>query len=425
MTETQIIPAGAGEIMQYIVHPFNDNTMRFILHYPCLLDAQALCQAALAVVSSVDVLHASFVAGEKRAHWQVNPINPDDCFTYIAAEADPVPLALETALQPIAPTDRVQFHVCLVQHQQDSAVVVRMSHLCADGSDGKYLLRKLCQAYHMILTSDRCVDLQIKYGSRNVEQVYQHLNRKQRLRLLKDPRTRVKSVFPFRDAGEGKPTVLWRTIPAEKMAAIHNRMKQMGATVNDLLLAACYDAYAETAGLAPGTPVSIMSMMDLRKHCPGGDSAGLCNLTGPLVTVLPDGLSSSFDATLAEIARQTRHSKKDPYAGLYGMPLLHAAAKTLPLNLLLAVSHRVYGSMSLGLTNVGNIDSRELLMGSVPPDAGWFGGPVKRKPGVQISAASFGNACSLCIWGYATDEDKMLLDQLLENMMKDIGRVCE
>ena len=31
------IPAGAGEIMQYIVHPFNDNTLRFALAYPALL----------------------------------------------------------------------------------------------------------------------------------------------------------------------------------------------------------------------------------------------------------------------------------------------------------------------------------------------------------------------------------------------------
>lgn len=64
-------------------------------------------------------------------------------------------------------------------------------------------------------------------------------------------------------------------------------------------------------------------MMDLRKHCEGGDSQGLCNLTGGLTTALPEGLGDTFEATLLDIASQTRRMKEDPFAGLYGMPLLH------------------------------------------------------------------------------------------------------
>lgn len=413
------IPAGAGEKMQYIVHSFNDNTIRFILHYPARLQAEALRQAAFALAGSVDVLHASFVADKRQAGWQVNDICPEDCFTYIVAD-DPTAAALELALQPIGAASPAQIRCILVEGKHDCGVVLLISHLCADGSDGKYLLRKLCEAYCLAVEDGSCAGLTVKHGSRAVEQVYSHLTRQERFKLLRDPRTGIRCEFPFPTEDEGQPMVLWRHIPAGEMAAAHERVKQLGATVNDLLLTACYYAYAETAGLENHAPVSVMSMMDLRRHCEGGDSQGLCNLTGGLCTALPDGLGASFGETLSAIASQTRRSKEDPFAGLYGMPLLHGAANKLPVGLLLSAASHVYGSMSVGMTNVGSIDCQTLRMGGIAPDAGWFGGPVKRKPGMQVSAASFDGQCALCIWGYAAEADKPLLTQMLDSLARHV-----
>ena len=414
-----MIPAGAGEKMQYIVHPFNDNTIRFVLHYPSRLQAETLRQASFALAGSVDVLHASFVADKRRAGWQINDICPEDCFTCIAA-ADPITTALAQALQPIEASSPAQMRCILVEGAQDCAVVLLVSHLCVDGSDGKYLLHKLCEAYHLALETGSCTGLTVKNGSRAVEQVYSHLTRQERFRLLRDPRTGIRCEFPFPAAEEGKPRVLWRHIPAREMSAARQQAKHLGATVNDLLLTACYYAYAETADIPAHTPISVMSMMDLRRHCEGGDSQGLCNLTGGLCTALPKGLEATFSETLAALSQQTRRSKEDPFAGLYGMPLLHGAANKLPVGLLLSAASHLYGSMSVGMTNVGSIDCRALQMGGAVPDAGWFGGPVKHKPGVQISAASFDGQCALGIWGYAADSDLPALYLLLDRMVEHI-----
>ena len=235
-----------------------------------------------------------------------------------------------------------------------------------------------------------------------------------RLKLMRDPRTGVKSSFPFPTDEEGSPAVMRLLVPQATMAAAHTRCKAAGVTVNDLLLTACYYAYVETTHADASAPVSIMAMMDLRRHCDGHDSEGLCNLTGALSTALPAGLGSTFSDTLAEIAAQTRRNKEDPFAGLYGMPLLHGAANKLPLKLLLSVSNRVYGSMAVGMTNIGSIDGAALSLEGMHPDEGWFGGPVKRKPGVQVSVASFDGACSLALWGYAAEKDRPRLQQLLD-----------
>ena len=419
------IPAGAGEKMQYIVHEFNDNTIRFVLRYPVLLDADALRQATVALISSVDVLHASFEAGRVNACWHVNAVRAGDCFTRIVGAEQPAEEALRQALQPIAADAPAQMRCVLVEGAQECAIAVLISHLCADGVDSRYLLRKLCEAYGLQASAGSCEGLSVKNGSRAVEQLYGRLTAEERRALKKDPRTGVRSSFTYPTQEPGEPAVLRRELPSAVMAAAHARVQTLGATVNDLLLTAGYYAFVEVSGSDPKAPVSLMSMMDLRRHCAGGDSAGLCNLTGSLATALTGGLHETFDETLRDVAAQTRRLKSDPLAGLYGMPLLHAAAKRLPMGLLLAVVGRLYGSMSVGMTNVGRMKRTELTMNGVAPLQAWFGGPIKRKPGMQISAVSLDQDCALCIWGNATPEDQVVLQRLLDRMAEHVTAFAE
>lgn len=414
--------AGTGETMQYIVHDYNDNTIRFILRYPCLLDAAALRRAAKAVVFSVDILHASFHPGKLRAWWTVNQDVPEDSyFTYIQTDR-PGDAAIACALAPVQPGGACQLHVNLVQGEGESLVAVNISHLCVDGSDGKYLLGKIAEAYGLIRATGSAEGLQVKNGSRAAEQVYEQLSRQEMRQLLHSPMGGVKSEFPYPGQEAGEPRLTWRHIPAETMAAARSRAKAAGASVNDLLLAACYHAYAQMPGMDAAMPMSVMGMMDLRKHCPGGDSAGLCNMSGTLCTTLPEGLGADFAHTLALVARQTSAAKADPLAGLTGLPLIHGAAKALPLSVLLKCVGWIYGSFSIGLTNLGSMDGAALTLDGVAPAGGAFGGPLKRKPGMQVSAASFDGGCTLCVAGQYDADDAALLQSLLDGMAEQIAR---
>lgn len=418
------IPAGAGEKMQFAVHAFNDNTLRYVLEYPEPLKREWLQAAVCAVIGQAEVLHAAFVPGRWGARWECRSFTAEDCFACIRA-GDALQAALERALEPIAADGPVQIHCTLVQDAHRCLIVLRISHLVVDGSDGKYLLRKLCQAYELLRTVGHCAELRIKNGSRAAEQVYAHLGWKDRLRLLNDPRTGISSRFPMPTEEPGQPTVLYRHIPAHVMDTAHQRTRKAGATVNDLLLAACYHAYAQLEGVDPHAPMAISAMMDLRRHLPQGRSPGLCNLTGPLLQELPEGIGADLTDTLGALATQTHRAKDDRLAGLYGMPLIHGATKLLPLPLLLSVSSRIYQSLSLGLTNIGAIDGDTLCLGGVSPVKGYFGGPIKRKPGVQISVASFDGECALCIWGYAAAGDIPALQTLLDRTAAHICAYAE
>lgn len=421
MSGVKIRIAGPGEKVQYMVHDFNDNTIRFVLHYPGIVDADILYEAAKALTGSVDILHASFYTDSIGAYWNVNKEYDDSSFfQLIETDGDPDVTAYSLSLIPITPEDQTRLRCYLVQGRETSSIALTVSHLCVDGGDGKYLLGKLAEAYRLIRETGFAKGLAVKNGSRSPEQVYKNISPKEFLSLIKNPVGEARSEFPYPQGKAGRAHMVQAVIPASVMGAARSRAKALGATVNDILLAACYRAYAALPGVEETAPMSIMSMMDLRRHCKDGESEGLCNMSGTLPTSLPDGVQGDFTATLKEIAAQTGAAKENPLAGMEGMPLMHGASRTMPMGLLLQIAGRVYGSMSIGLTNLGNVSSDSLALGELVPDRGVFGGPLKKKPAMQVSAISLDGCCSLCVVGQYTQEDGAILQGMLDSVSREI-----
>ncbi len=421
---THRISAGAGERMQYLAHKFNDTTIRFVLHYPGHPDADTLCAAADSVIGSVDVLHASFISNSQTCHWRVNAGYPPSAFfALVECDGDPMKVAARLSTAPIGHKDLCQMHVTLVRGGGSSAVLVRISHLVVDGSDGKYLLNKLAECYRALEAGEDGVP-EVKNGNRSAVNAYKELGIREIASLLKPPFSGIKTNYPFADPDAHGPLRLLRaSIPAEIMERARQKAKAEGATVNDLLLTACYRAYAAVTERSGA--MSISGMMDLRQHCKDGTSEGLSNMSGALSTVLQYAPEHTFSQDLAEIARQTRRAKSEPLAGLEGVPLLHAATKSFPLWVLLQAADLVYANLSLSLTNLGNIPCGPLALGGLVPTEGLFGGPLKRKPSVQVGAASFDGAAALTILGDFATEDLPSLQSFLDGMGAEIRAYSE
>lgn len=418
--------AGVGERMQYLAHKYNDTTIRFILRYPGLLSSEILCIAADAVINKVDVLHSSFIANSQTCHWRVNAdYQISDYFSVLECDGDPVKVACGLAVQPVGHKDKCQFQVTLVKGSESCAVLIRISHLVVDGGDGKYLLNKLAEAYR-IAEEDRNTDeLVVKDGSRSAMNAYKQLGLQELKSLFKMPFSGVKTIYPFADPKEhGALRMLRVTIPAETLGQARVKAKTVGASVNDLLLTACYRSYARTNRLEGA--MSISGMVDLRQHCKDGISEGLSNMSGGLSTTLEYAPGAPFTDQLTEIAGQTAEAKQNPLVGLDGIPMIHTATKTAPMWVLLKAADIVYSSLSLSLTNLGNIPCELLSMGGMKPCEGIFGGPLKRKPSVQVGAVSFDGTAELTVLGDFTAEDienlTMFLNGIkieLENYLKE------
>ena len=421
MKSTKHLMAGAGEKLQYLAHDYNDNTIRFVLKYPKCLNEDVLCAATGALVNSIDILHASFCPNNLSAHWNVNQnLVPADYFSLIETDSDPMGPAKREALRAVALDGKAQLHCTLIQGNESSVVVFLVGHLCADGTDGKYLLNKLAEVYNQILQDSNVIEAEIKNGSRAPEKVYEALSAKEFLSLMKSPLTGVKTMIPFRTQEHSYLKMNYAMISKELFLQARQKAKGMDATANDILLTACYRSYSFLDEVDEREPISIMSMMDLRQHCREIDALGLCNMSGSMPTILKEGVSGSFVDTLKEIVIQTKKAKADPLAGLEGMPILHGIVHTMPMWLMLQAAGLVYSNLSLSLTNLGNISCEELAMYGIKPVEGIFAGPLKKKPSMQISAASFDGRVALAVVGDYTKEDALLLQRLLDGMVKEI-----
>ncbi len=423
MALPKIIKAGGGERGQYILREFNDNTVRFVLNYPGIVDVDILRKAARAVVESVDVLHGTFFTEGISAHWKLNEnLDESNFFLHVQTVGDPAVTANSLSLLPVYSEDKVQFHVTLVQSEEKSSVVVRMSHLVVDGGDGKYLLAKLVEAYDLIAREGNADALEVKNGSRAPEKVYDTVSKEDMKKLQKSSpsSTDVRSFYPYPNEEAGRNRLVLAKIPADVMNAARKKAKALGASVNDMMMAATYHAYAKLPGVDPAQPMSINSTMDLRRHCKDGESEGLCNMSGSFMTLLEHGCAGSFADTLADIARQTTKIKENPLAGLEGMPIVHSLARNMPIGLLLEIMGRVYGTAPVGITNLGNLKCADFALGGIVPNGGIFGGPLKKKPGMQISVISFDGECVLAVAVQCTDEDVTVLQGTLDAIVSEI-----
>lgn len=426
MAVPKIRPAGGGERAQYLLRGFNDNTIRFVLNYPGLLDPEVLCAATKAVINSVDVLHATFFSDGTMAYWHINEdVDSVNYFNLVEVEGDPARTAASLSLLPVHPEDRVQMYVTLVQSENSGSVVIRLSHLVVDGGDGKYLITKLVEAYNMILTTGSAEELNIKDGSRAPEQVYEKLGTKDFKALLSGGPSTVPTVYPYANEEPGMARIIKQVIPGAVMTVARQKAKAVGASANDLLVTACYHAYASMDGINANSAMSVSSMMDLRRHCVGGESEGLCNMSGAMPTTLEHGCSGSFEETLAEVVSQTTAAKNNPYAGLEGMPIMHGMVRATPAWMMQMIISKVYGNPSIGLTNLGNLKCTDYALGGIAPNGGLFGGPLKKKPGMQISVISFDGECVLAVAGVYTKEDAAVLQGTLMKMAREIAGYAE
>ena len=423
MALPKIIKAGGGERGQFILREFNDNTVRFVLNYPGIVDVDILRRAVRAVVESVDVLHGTFFTEGISAHWKLNEnMDESNFFLHVETEGDPAVTANSLSLLPVYSEDKVQIHCTLVQSKNASSLVVRMSHLVVDGGDGKYLLGKLVEAYNMISRTGNADALEIKNGSRAPEKVYDKVSREDMKKLQKSSPSSsdVRSFYPYPTKEDGRNRLVLAKIPADVMNAARKKAKTVGASVNDMMIAATYHAYAKMDGVDPAAAMCMNATMDLRRNCVDGESEGLCNMSGSFMTLLENGVQQPFGDTLATAAEQTTKIKENPLAGLEGMPIVHALARNMPICLLLEIMGKVYGTAPVGVTNLGNLKCADFALGGIVPNGGIFGGPLKKKPGMQISIISFDGECVLAVAVQCTDADVVVLQKTLDDMVAEI-----
>lgn len=420
-------PAYLGEKAQYLARESNDCTIRYALFYRGNIYQDLLFQATKELIERIDILHASFEAARYKAKWKVNTdYDVKEAFCYYSVQDADIKNKVDQAmLHTISFEGKMQVHVSLVSNEKESAIVLSVGHMCADGKDALYLLEKLVELYNCILEAKDTKSVTLKNGTRDPEQCCHGLTLKNRIDLYSKPASDHKTEYVYADKTGGNPRILHHTISSEVIAKARMKGKEYHASVNDLLLTAFYRATAWQLGYSEGQGMGIQSMMDLRRRMPKGDSLGVCNLSGSLPTELKNGVHGEFADTLKEIVEQTNKVKNDPLAGLYDFPMMSGIFRVLSFSMIQKLGAKIYGSATMGLTNLGALQVDKFSVGDKKPYHAIFGAPLKQKPAFQLAVLGLNGDICISSAVVCTEKDAQGIRELLERIEFELDEFCK
>lgn len=410
--------------VQFMFRGYYDRMMHVALYYDGKIDLDCLKTALKYILEKIPILRSSFVPREIKPYWRVNDFfNIDDYVSVV--ETNDLKTAVDEFLTgEISPFELLQMRIRIVRARGRDTFLFIANHMCCDGGDLKYLISKIIECYNAALTKGGPEEVQIKSGTRSFSQLYSGMNGFNKIAAhelwsnasaIKNP-----ARFPFgAEEADEKRYILKTKLSVPDFSMLRKIGKDMNATVNDMLLTVYIRALSKLIGTV--LPISVVSMIDLRRYIPGGATKGLTNMTGFMPTTVFLDENESFLATLTKVKQETAKAKEDKYLGLHGIPLLRRAFRLFPIfSLAQSIIKLGYTNPYVGMSNIGIINKEAYSIEGMELVDAFFTGALKFKPYMQIAVTTFEDEMTLTIAIRCNETDKKNLERLFENIHAEI-----
>ena len=409
--------------MHYLFRDFNDRMVHVELHYDFEINIEALKTVLICFFEKAPVLHSSFTDNRIHPYWTVKDYHIDDVLTVKEVSEEALDEEINNFLvQYIPPEADLQMQVAVFNHGGKSTLCLVENHMCMDGGDLKYFMNALCKNYNDFVENG-ISPVDLRTGTRSYEAVYEDFSlteRKMAKGLYKNINTKDNHAFPLTpDNIRDSSFIARRKLSAEKFDRIRAAGKKHGATINDMLLTAYFDALYKLAMFDPEDSVSISCAIDLRRHIKDSKGQGVTNQTAWMQCKVPRRGKDIFE-TLDYVVHSSNQFKQDRFMGLHGLPLLSLGYKIMPLAASEEIIKVGYANPLLAMSNIGILDVQKLALEGHEPTDGFMSGAVKYKPYVLLSATSMRKELTLSMCVRGNDEDKRIVEHFFDLLEESI-----
>ena len=410
--------------MHYLFRDFNDRMVHVELKYDFIPDIEALKTALICAFEKVPVLHSRFVDAKISTHWEVMPYDIDDVLT-VAYPDDMQSASDEFLAQYIPPEAHIQMKAALFIKDGRSTLCMIENHMCMDGGDLNYFLQAFCENYNAYVQKG---ESPIKYrtGSRSYNDVYSGFSKTEAgvaKRLFRNINARDDHRFPLTpDSIRDESFIARRKFSEDTLDKLRAKGKQLGATINELILASYFRSVYELAGYPETDTVMISNAIDLRRHMDSVEDKGFTNHTSWMQCAVPGAGKDIFE-TISYVVQSSNRFKKDKFMGLYGLPLLNFGYNILPHAASEEIIKIGYSNPYMAMSNIGILNGAALALdGNEPADA-FMSGAVKYKPFVLLTVTTYKKVITLSMCVRGNDEDKQIVENFFSLMEKNINSI--
>lgn len=410
--------------MHYLFRDFNDRMVHVELNYDFIPDIEALKTVIICAFEKVPVLHSKFVDTKLSTHWQVKSYDIDDVFSVSYPEN--VQEAVDEFLtQYIAPDADIQMKIALFIKDGKSTLCMVENHMCMDGGDLKYFLQAFCDNYSKYVT-DGISPVEFRTGSRSYDDVYSGFSKTEAgvaQRLFKNINAKDNHKFPLTPNNiRDKSFIARKKFSEETLAKLKVKGKELGATINELLLASYFYSVYELAGYPKTDKVMISNAIDLRRHMDNVEDKGFTNHTSWMQCAIPERGRDIFE-TIQYVIRSSNKFKKDKFMGLYGLPLLNFGYNILPHAASEEIIKIGYSNPLMAMSNIGVLKGEHFALAGHEPTDAFMSGAVKYKPFVLLTATTYRNVITLSMCVRGNEEDKKIVNDFFSLMEKNINTI--
>lgn len=407
---------------QYVFTKYYDRVIHYYSKIDGNVELEKLKKAIYLVVNKIDILHSSFIPGIINAFWIKRKINYNKLIDYI--EVNGSNTIIESFLsQKINCLSRHQFKCLLIKEGTTYYFLMIVNHMCVDGQDFKYLIKKIVSTYNCLVShSDDNID--IKSGSRSINQIFENIddNIKNKLKKYHNVSTvkKEKKLKYFPNHGKKTSLILRRNISSSDFNLLKEKAKKYDVTINDIYLSAYFISLNSFIIGSNDYKINITSMVDLRRYLKNNDSLGLTNL----ITYMPIQIdvedNDNFISVLDKVSKASKDNKNSSSFGLESLSLLSLAYKIFVFPLAKIAIKIGYSNPRFSLSNMGILNQEEYSFINTKTVDAYVTGTIKKLPYQQISTTTFNNEPSFCMANICNNKNHELISSILDKFINEL-----
>lgn len=407
--------------VNFMCRRYMDRIARFRLDYNFIPNEDTFKKSLSALYEASPVFHSRFINNPINPYWLVSEYKIEDSLFFCETD-DLERSAYEFLVKGVDISDSTQMKIAVFYKDGKCALCFRWNHMLMDGGGFKQFVRDLFRAYDEITQTGGCSNAFLT-GSRAYTEVYADFDKakkkKAKSQILGNSAHENKTLPFMKKSGEERNILIFKKIDADIFTAAAAKGKELGATANDVLVAAYIRSAYKLIGCDKNEKMSVSCAVDLRRHMKNPDRIGYTNHT----TFMPctvKSMGETMSDTVKAVAECNRENKKDPYLGLHGLPLLNFAYKAMIYAQAEPTVRLFYANANLALSNVGKVDKKLFsLNGNAPTDA-FVAGGAKVKPCAAVNALTLDGRLTLSMTIQGTDADREMVERFFKGMEEEL-----
>ncbi len=412
--------------INFMCRKYMDRMERLELVYDYIVDEESYKTAVMGLLEKAYIFRSKVVYSPISPYWKPMPYHIDEIVT--SSNEEPTIDKKDAFFTQEIPTDsNVQLKIHLFYDSGKTTICYLVNHMCVDGRGFFAFVADICRNY-TTLVKNGASPIDYSQGPRDFDQVYGDFEKDKRKKaksLFTNPASKVKNIFPYTpESKDDKPILTRYKISGEIFQPALATAKKTGCSGNDLLITAYMCAYKKIASLSENSTVNVTTAVDLRRHIKDASKLGYTNEVS-FINCTVDKVGKNPKETLKAVVQLSAKYKKDEFIGLYGIPLLDIAYKTMVYAQAEFVVKLFYSNPSLSVSNLGIVNTNLFSMCGYEPVDFYCSGATKCKPCAVATISSFNDDLCISISFFGTNKDKKIVAKFydeFENALVELAK---